>query len=303
MTTPDIGEVNEEALAKPKRKYTRRPKVESHFEGDLGPAGPKEVLAEAEASLALSLQAVGVPTDKSMPVPNTDWTPSREDFINLKGKLYLPARRRVQWMRGNPVPHPEWTIDTEIVDHERGKRTSPSRVDGGYAVVRANIYDETGRLIATGLKSEYSENFSDYLEKAETGAIARALAIAGYGTESALDLDEGAEAGRIADSPVAPTVTGSSVAGVGRGGHVGAANEPQIREVARLSRELGLAAEVILDIAATYTSVPTPELPSDPALQGPVMRRMFESMSGEEIGKVVTALKTLAVETGLEEKE
>lgn len=233
------------------------------------------------------------PAPEPEPAPEpTVWTPGAEVFINLKGKMYLPARRRVQWMRGQPVPHPDWTIDTEIVEHERGKRTSAARVDGGYAVVRANIYDENGRLIATGLKSEYSENFADYLEKAETGAIARALAVAGYGTESALDLDEGVDGGRIADAPVAPTVTGSAVGGVGRGGHTSSPNEAQIREVARLSRVLGLDADAILAVAASHTSIPAPDLPEDPADQGPVMRAFFEAMAPEEVGAVITDLRT-----------
>ena len=221
----------------------------------------------------------------------TSWTPTPDVFINLKGKLYLPARRRVQWMRGEPIPHPEWTIDTEIVEHQRGKRISQMKVEDGYACVRANVYDETGRLIATGLKSEYSENFMDYLEKAETGAIARALAIAGYGTESALDLDEGVDGGRIADSPVAPSITASTVGGVGRGGHTGSANESQIREVARLSRALGLGAEAILGVAARHTTATMPDLPADPSAQGPVMKDLFERMKSEEIGAVISELR------------
>ena len=194
-------------------------------------------------------------------------------------------------MRGEPVAHPDWTIDTEIVEHRFGKRVSQVKVDDGFAIVRANVYDETGRLIATGLKSEYSENFMDYLEKAETGAIARALAIAGYGTESALDLDEGVDGGRIADSPVSPSITASAVGGVGRGGHTGNANDSQIREVARLSRALGLGADAILAIAGRHTATPLPELPADPSAQGPVMKTLFEAMKSEEIGSVISELR------------
>ena len=42
---------------------------------------------------------------------------------------------------------------------------------GGYARIKASIYDETGRLIAQGTKTEFSERFMDFVEKAETGAI------------------------------------------------------------------------------------------------------------------------------------
>jgi hypothetical protein len=117
------------------------------------------------------------------------YTPATADYIELKGKKYLPARRRVQWFRGE---HPDWGITTSIVDLDFG---------AGYAVIRAEVTNETGRLIASGMKSETKAGFADFVEKAETGAIARAVAIAGYGTEDALDLDEG---DRIADSPVEP---------------------------------------------------------------------------------------------------
>ena len=148
-------------------------------------------------------------------------------------------------MRGIPVPHPDWTIDTTIEVFERGKLIRPGRVEGGFAVVRSNIYDETGRLISSGVKSEYSENFPDFLEKAETGAIARAAAVAGYGTESALDLDDGAESDRPADAPVevgrpGPVVTSSTVAGVEKGGRNAFATSLQVARIAALSNRLKL---------------------------------------------------------------
>lgn len=251
-------------VTKPKRTYTRKPRVQA------------EVKSE--------------PTPEATSTPS--WTPGAETFINLKGKLYLPARRRVQWMRGNPEAHPDWTIDTEIVDHVRGVRVSASRVEGGYACIRANLYDTAGRLIATGLKSEYSENFADYLEKAETGAVARALALAGYGTESALDLDEGVDGGRIADAPVVPSITSSKVSGVGRGGHTPSPNDLQIREVARLSRDLQLEAEALLEVASRHTTATLPVLPPDEGTErGPVMRAFFESMTSDEVGQVINELR------------
>jgi hypothetical protein len=113
------------------------------------------------------------------------YTPSRGDYITLQGKKDLPARRRVQWFRGD---HPDWTITTSIVELDW---------QDGHAVIRADVLNQEGRLIASGMKSETRKGFADFVEKAETGAIARAVAIAGYGTEDALDLDEGG----IADSP------------------------------------------------------------------------------------------------------
>ena len=47
---------------------------------------------------------------------------------------------------------------------------------------------------------ETARGFPDYVEKAETGAIGRALGVLGYGTQFAPEFDEGTE--RIVDSPM-----------------------------------------------------------------------------------------------------
>lgn len=238
--------------------------------------------------------------DAPEPVVVEGWSPDAGDFINLKGKAYLPARRRIQWMRGIPVPHPDWTIDTEIIEHVVGKLVKPGpvgvgRVEGGYTVVRANIFDTDSRLVATGLKSEYSENFTDYLEKAETGAIARALAVAGYGTESAIDLDEGVDAGRIADSPVEVTTRKvklgpSSVAGVGRGGKTDGASVAQIRRVAELSRELDLSPEGLGHmIESLMGSGPT--MGDSPSFNSSAIASFLSERSGDEVGALIITLE------------
>lgn len=183
--------------------------------------------------------------------------PDIGDMITVKGGgLYLPVRRRVVWMRGEPVPHPDWTIDTiaEKVDEGEFKPgasgKSGDRVEGGYARYRANVFNEHGRLLATGTKTEFSERFLDFVEKAETGAIGRALAVAGYGTEAAVDLDEGLEKERIADAPVtAPGrsihISSSAVPGVRVGGRPAQITDSQRAEVARLTRALGLGMGLI----------------------------------------------------------
>jgi hypothetical protein len=56
-----------------------------------------------------------------------------------------------------------------------------------------------GTVIATARKKETEIGFPDYIEKAETGAIGRALAMCGYGTLQALECDE---QDRLADAPV-----------------------------------------------------------------------------------------------------
>ena len=66
-------------------------------------------------------------------------------------------------------------------------------------VMKATIKDVTGAVIATARKKETEAGFPDYIEKAETGAIGRALAMCGYGTLQAPEFDE---QDRLADTPV-----------------------------------------------------------------------------------------------------
>uniref|UniRef100_A0A832I375 Uncharacterized protein n=1 Tax=Eiseniibacteriota bacterium TaxID=2212470 RepID=A0A832I375_UNCEI len=107
----------------------------------------------------------------------------------VKKNPYLQVAHRLVWFREE---HPAWGIETEFLTMEdTGKR----------AICVARIKDENGRLIATATKQETPTDFPDYIEKAETGAIGRALALCGYGTQYAPELDEGE---RLADSPITP---------------------------------------------------------------------------------------------------
>jgi len=102
------------------------------------------------------------------------------------GKEYLPVAKRLVWMREE---HPDWAVITEAVEINLVEK---------YAVFRATIMDENGKTIGTGTKYENASGFCDYIEKAETGSIGRALAVCGYGTQFAPELEEG---DRLADSP------------------------------------------------------------------------------------------------------
>jgi uncharacterized protein (DUF3820 family) len=106
-------------------------------------------------------------------------------LLNLKGKEYLEVKYRLVWFRED---HPDWSIETELI--------SVTEVS---AYARATIRDEHGRIIATSHKFENVKGFPDFIEKSETGAIGRALALIGYGTQFCADeLDEGK---RIVDAP------------------------------------------------------------------------------------------------------
>ena len=115
--------------------------------------------------------------ESTVDAERVDFRPHLEDMVTVRGGgLYLPVRRRVGWMRGEPRPHPDWSIDTVAEEVIRGNikkgagtRGGTETVEGGYARYRANIFDETGRLIATGTKTEYSERFTDFARRPRQG--------------------------------------------------------------------------------------------------------------------------------------
>ncbi len=106
-------------------------------------------------------------------------------LIDLKGKAYLQVMWRLVWFREEK---PNWCIDTRL-----------EHLADNHAVFSAKIYDENGVQKSAGYGSESMKDFRDYIEKAETKAIGRALAMLGYGTQFAPELDEEE---RIVDSPV-----------------------------------------------------------------------------------------------------
>jgi hypothetical protein len=233
--------------------------------------------------------------------------PNEDSFVQLRGRggggSYLPARRRIMWMRGEPDEHPDWTIETQEIKVVEGTFKPPASVSGGYARIKANVYDSSGRLIASGTKTEYSERFTDFVEKAETGAIARALAVAGYGTEAALDLDEGVEDGRIADAPVPGSATGrpiqisaSAVPGLKQGGRSEHVTDAQLAEIARLNRELSLGLNLTAVIeSATGVAVSFPESMKDPADMQKVILATLRSLTFEQGGQIIQSMtKALA---------
>lgn len=110
----------------------------------------------------------------------------KEHMMNLKGKDYLQVMWRLVWFREE---HPDWDISTDLVS-----------VDESSAIFHCRISDSNGKAVSSGYGSESKKDFGDFIEKAETKAVGRALAMLGYGTQFAPELEEGE---RIVDSPVA----------------------------------------------------------------------------------------------------
>ncbi len=87
---------------------------------------------------------------------------------------YLDVKWRLVWLRSE---HRDAAVITQLVSNENN-----------IAVFRAEVALPSGGR-ATGYGSESQGDFGDYIEKAETKAIGRALAALGYGTQFALDFD------------------------------------------------------------------------------------------------------------------
>lgn len=118
-----------------------------------------------------------------------------EHLRDLKGQKYLDVKWRLCWLNDNQQ---NFRIATELLRYipEREMWVFKAHID---------LVDTDGVVIrsAEGTGQETERDFpSGPLEKAETKAIGRALALLGYGTQFALELDEG---DRVADAPVAPT--------------------------------------------------------------------------------------------------
>lgn len=101
---------------------------------------------------------------------------------------YLEVKWRLVWLREK---HPDASIDTDLM----------SPTDTGEAVFKARIVVPGGGS-ATGWGSETQDDFRDYLEKAETKALGRALAALGFGTQFSPDHDFGGAEGKVVDTPV-----------------------------------------------------------------------------------------------------
>lgn len=116
--------------------------------------------------------------------------PSRY-LTHLNGREYLEVKWRLLWLR---TEHPEAVVQTELAHHETGM-----------AIFKAWVSIPGGGE-ATGWGMETLEDFGDYVEKAETKALGRALAALGYGTQFCEEFEAGPGVSQgapvVVDAPV-----------------------------------------------------------------------------------------------------
>jgi hypothetical protein len=199
-----------------------------------------------------------------MSEPTTQFDPSKY-LTRVSGSDYLEVKWRLLWLRQT---HPDAAIETELVSHS-----------DNFAIFRAKVSLPEGGS-SSGWGSEGLDDFRDYIEKAETKAIGRALAALGFGTQFCPDFEFGAAHGRVVDSPIdfastrgrraaaSGTANGSGtgerrVAPIAQGQNAGQAQPAtpsQVKFIQALAREIGLSDEQLNDEATRLAGHPVGEL-------------------------------------------
>lgn len=189
------------------------------------------------------------PTSFARTLTNDDGTQS----------LYLDVKYRMLWFR---LANPNGKIDSEIV-----------HADGKSAVVCCRLYadkaDPADQYIAKSMAQRFfsEEKYGDrFLEIAETAAIGRALASAGYGTQFCGNTDLGGNV--IADAPMEiPFDADTEI-------HPQAAQAPVMQQPV-------IAAEPVAPIAA-----PVQQVAPAPTKQPTTLDEWVDALSVEEAKQV-----------------
>jgi len=107
----------------------------------------------------------------------------KQHITNMRGKDYLEVKWRLVWFREE---HPTGRIETELVNHDP-------------VLMRATIFSDD-KCLATGYGTAKMQGVAKTrpYEGAETAAIGRALAHAGFGTQFTGEV----EGDSLADAPV-----------------------------------------------------------------------------------------------------
>ena len=105
--------------------------------------------------------------------------PLRDELIqttDIKGKNYAEVSQRIKAFRS---VCPNGKIKTDIL-----------KLENGFCLVKAEVYDEHGMVLGTGhaYETEGSSfiNKLSYIENCETSAVGRALGMSGFGIDTAV---------------------------------------------------------------------------------------------------------------------
>lgn len=113
---------------------------------------------------------------------------AKQHLIKMGSRMYLETKWRLVWFREE---HPHGCITTEIVSLDP-------------VLIKATVYNSEGAVLATAHAGAVDTGKAVWsgrvVEKAETGAIGRALGHAGFGTQ--FTDDDEVESGHLADSPI-----------------------------------------------------------------------------------------------------
>lgn len=155
-----------------------------------------------------------------------------DHMMKLKGKDYLQVMWRLVWFRED---HPDFGINCTALE-----------LGEDHAIFKAVITDANGVQVSCGHGSESKRDFGDFLEKAETKAVGRALAMLGYGTQFAADeLDEGE---RIVDSPVSRKPQKSAEAPKTEGVNVSGSRSGNTERIRAYCEEVGITLNVFANL-------------------------------------------------------
>lgn len=93
--------------------------------------------------------------------------------MGIKGKDYIPVNERIKAFR---FIYPKGLIKTEIIG-----------LENGICTMKAEVYDDEGKLLATGHAQEKETssfiNKTSYIENCETSCVGRALGNMGIGLD------------------------------------------------------------------------------------------------------------------------
>ena len=110
------------------------------------------------------------------------------DYLTVQNRLIWFIRDQRALIEAG-LAQTAYTIQTELVEHDH---------EQGWAHFKTFVRDVLGNE-ATMYGSESARDFPEYIEKASTKSLGRALLLLGYGTAFTAEIDEGE---RVVDAPV-----------------------------------------------------------------------------------------------------